>query len=371
MKRIPGPWYTQFTHYVLKWHTICGRRIYYVHDLHAKYGPIVRLSPKEISAATSDAFKQIYSVSSRFPKHEWYVAFGGHPTPGLFSMSDFAEHGRRRKIFARAFSKSQLRAQWEGIFRSITKKAAIKIKKDLDDHGKADVLKWFTFMASDISGQMMFGESWNMLDKEEKNDFIKCLEIYMQASGLAAELPLIKSIGKWIPHPFCKRAFRGWDMVIDYASRAVENSRQSSKTGSKTIFGDALAAVEKNESLSDFDIKNEAGNFTVAGTDTSAVTLSYLVFAVLSRPHLQATLEEETSTLPENFDDADVEKLPWLNATISETNRLFGAAQGAFPRLVPKGGATVEGFAIPERMTISCQSYTMHRKEDLFEDALM
>lgn len=332
---------------------------------------MVRLGPNEVSAATSDAFKQIYSVSSRFPKHEWYVRFGGHPTPGVFSMSNFADHGRRRKIFARAFSKSHLRSNWEETFRSITKKAAIKINEDLAANGTVDVLKWLTFMASDISGQMMFGESWNMLDKGEKNDFIKCLEVYMQASGLAAEIPVIKTIGRLIPHPLCVRAFRGWDMVLDYASRAVDNSRRGSQDmGGKNIFGDVVAAAEKNESLSDFDIKNEAGNFTVAGTDTTAVTTSYLVYAVLSRPDLQQTLETEVATLPEDFTDEDVEKLPWLNATISETNRLYGAAQGGLLRRVPLGGATVEGYTIPERTAISCQTYTMHRSEDLFEDAL-
>lgn len=204
----------------------------------------------------------------------------------------------------------------------------------------------------------------------KKNEFIRSLETFTQGSALAAELPILKPIGRLIPHPWFQRAFRGWDLVIEYASRAVDNSKQRIDLGAKTIFGDILALAEKNESLSEFDIKNEAGNFTVAGTDTSAVTLTYLVYAVLSRPKLQRALEAEAATLADDFTDTDVEKLVLLNATIDETNRLFAVAQGAFPRRAPVSGAVVDGYMVPHRTTISAQPYTMHRSENPFPDAL-
>ncbi|KAH9232377.1 hypothetical protein K456DRAFT_1750789 [Colletotrichum gloeosporioides 23] len=370
LKYIPGPWYSHFTHYVLKYHVVMGRRIFYVDDLHRKYGDIVRLSPGEVSVVSVDGHRKIYSVSSRCTKHEWYLKFGGHPYPGLFTMTDHQEHAQRRKMFARAFSKSQLRVQWEDNIRAIAKKAVNRIADDLKENGKADVLKWWTFMTSDISGELMFGESWDMLGKGQKNEFIRSVAIYIQSSGLTAELPLIKTVGRLIPHPWCRTVFRGWDYVLDYASRAVENSKKRTQMGERNIFGTILAGAEKGEILTEFDIKNEAGNFTVAATDTTAVTLSYLIYAVLSRPKLQAEIEAEVANLPDNFTDADVETLPLLNATISETNRLLAAAQGAFPRRAPSGGLNLEGYMIPENTTVSAQSYTMHRKENLFLNAL-
>ncbi|KAK2767171.1 cytochrome p450 monooxygenase [Colletotrichum kahawae] len=370
LKYVPGPWYSHFTHYVLKYHVVMGRRIFYVDDLHQKYGDIVRLSPGEVSVVSVDGHRKIYSVSSRCTKHEWYLKFGGHPYPGLFTMTDHQEHAQRRKMFARAFSKSQLRVQWEDTIRAIAKKAVHRIANDLKENEKADVLKWWTFMTSDISGELMFGESWDMLGKAKKNEFIRSVAIYIQSSGLTAELPLIKTVGRLIPHPWCRTAFRGWDYVLDYASRAVENSKKRTQMGERNIFGTILAGAEKGEILTEFDIKNEAGNFTVAATDTTAVTLSYLIYAVLSRPKLQDAIEAEVATLPDDFTDADVETLSLLNATISETNRLFAAAQGAFPRRAPPGGLNLEGYMIPEYTTVSAQSYTMHRKEDLFPNAL-
>lgn len=386
---MPGPWYTHFTHYVLKYHVILGRRIFYIDDLHRRYGDIVRVSPGEISVASVDGHKQIYATSSQCTKHEWYLRFGGHPSPGLFSMSNRKDHAERRRMFARAFSKSQLRSQWEEVIKGITTKAVDKIAQDLHQNGKADVFKWWTFMTSDVSGELLFGESWDMLGVgqvsdscaisasasqtltlSQKNDFIRVLDIYIEMSALAAELPLIGTIGRLIPHPWCRTAFRGWDYVIDYASRAVDNTKKRTKMGERNIFGTVLANAEKGETLTEFDIKNEAGNFTVAGTGTTAITLAYMVYAVLSQPNLQAEIEAEVSTLPEDFTDADVEGLKWLNATISETNRLFAAAPGSFPRRAPSEGLAIGGYSIPGNTTVSTQGYTMHRKEELFPDAL-
>lgn len=39
-----------------------------------------------------------------------------------------------------------------------------KIQERMDTDGSADLLKWFFFMATDIVGQLSFGESFHMLE---------------------------------------------------------------------------------------------------------------------------------------------------------------------------------------------------------------
>ena len=43
---------------------------------------------------------------------------------------------------------------------------AAKIKSDAMS-GTADILKWWTFMATDVSAHLMFGESFNMIERGE------------------------------------------------------------------------------------------------------------------------------------------------------------------------------------------------------------
>lgn len=63
-----------------------------------------------------------------------------------------------------------------------------------------------------------------------------------------------------------------------------------------------------------------------------------------------------------------MEKLPLLNAAINEMLRLYGAAPGSLPRSVPKGGARFLDHFIPEGITVSTQSYTIHRDSNIFRE---
>ncbi len=112
----------------------------------------------------------------------------------------------------------------------------------------------------------------------------------------------------------------------------------------------------------------EAKNLIVAGSDTTAITLTYLTWAVLRQPDIRKTLEDEVNALGSDFTEANLEELPFLNAVIEESLRLYGAAPGTMPRQTPPGGATFCGYYIPSNTTVSTQAFTIHRDPSLFED---
>jgi cytochrome P450 len=117
------------------------------------------------------------------------------------------------------------------------------------------------------------------------------------------------------------------------------------------------------------DLSTEAGNFILAGTDTTAYTLTCLVWSVLRHPSIYSALHEEVSDLENNFTDSALEALPLLNAVINETLRLYGPASGSLPRIVPPGGVQLGGYFIPENTTVSTQAWTLHRNEDIWPNA--
>lgn len=82
-------------------------------------------------------------------------------------MSDPREHAVRRKLFARPFSKSYLRQVYEPAVRSLVKNAVSEIVAEATRTGGADVLKWFTFMATDVSASLFFGDSFHMVERGE------------------------------------------------------------------------------------------------------------------------------------------------------------------------------------------------------------
>lgn len=171
----------------------------------------------------------------------------------------------------------------------------------------------------------------------QKDEYIRVLEWEMMGAGISTELPIIRIIGKFIPLPSFRAMFHGVELLQNYGQRAVDNSR-SRDGNSKNIFAAILDEADKeNTTLTDADVRNEAGNLIVDGSGSTAVTLTYLTWAIMSQPELQRKLEEEVAGLSDDFDDAETEKLPLLNAAIMEGLRLYTAVPGSLPRVVPKG----------------------------------
>jgi cytochrome P450 len=118
--------------------------------------------------------------------------------------------------------------------------------------------------------------------------------------------------------------------------------------------------------LTDEQVQTEAGNLIVAGSDTTGITLTYLTWAVLKQPALQAALEKEVGDTDEMLTDVELERLPILKAVIEETLRLYSAAPGTLPRLTPNSGVIFQEYHIPPGTIIGSQSYSLHRDPLLF-----
>jgi cytochrome P450 len=161
-------------------------------------------------------------------------------------------------------------------------------------------------------------------------------------------------------------------IVFDHGALAVGNMR-SANDGLSTanLFSQMLSLADGQEKtgITDIAVRTEAGNLIVAGSDTTAVTLTYLIWAVLKQPHLQAALELEIGDLSPDLASEELKNAPLLNSVIEETLRLYGAAPGALPRVVPKKGLSVCGYFIPSGIVVSTQAYTLHRDSTVFQDA--
>ena len=76
LSRLPGPFLTRITSLPLIYQEFSSNRRLYIHSLHQKYGPVVRIGPNEVSFTSLDALKEIYtSGGSGYDKTELYTLF--------------------------------------------------------------------------------------------------------------------------------------------------------------------------------------------------------------------------------------------------------------------------------------------------------
>ncbi|RMY93361.1 hypothetical protein D0862_09231 [Hortaea werneckii] len=324
---------------ILRLAVVGGRRIHYVHALHKKYGPYVRISPNEIAVNDPKGFKQIHGIGSGFTKAEWYLHLVDVDRPGVFAMTDQRAHAARRKMFARPFSKTHLREHWEGTVREKVDLALSRMQDELRTAGIVDVLKWWTLMAKDVCSTLMFGDCFHTLESGEVNEYIRTLTRTLLGQGIGAELPLVRTIGKMLPLQAAKELFRNNDYLMNHGMAAVNNMK--SQQGGKNIFTNIMVEAEKGEKLQDLDVQVEATGLLVAD------------------------LEAEVDKLPRGYQEADLEPLPLLNGVIEETLRLYGAAPGMLPRAVPPAGADIGGYFVPPGTVATTQSYSLHRDPNI------
>lgn len=176
---------------------------------------------------------------------------------------------------------------------------------------------------------------------------------------------------RYLPFEGVRKMVTADEVVFEHGAVAIQNMR-SGQGNNMNLFGQMVAASDDYEkvALTDKAVREEAGNLIVAGSDTTAVTLTYLVWAVLKDSTLQARLEEEVACLSDALDMVELENAKLLNSVIEETLRLYGAAPGALPRIVPSQGVTIAGHHLPSGTEVSTQAYTLHRDCRLFQEPL-
>ncbi|KAJ1824516.1 hypothetical protein LPJ73_009324 [Coemansia sp. RSA 2703] len=99
-------------------------------------------------------------------------------------------------------------------------------------------------------------------------------------------------------------------------------------------------------------ITAEITGFLDAGTDTTSQTLSWAIHSLMLHPQVyHKAVAEVRAKFPPNMDHtityAEAKAMPYVEACIYETLRIQAVSGVPLPRIVPKGGATFQGFFLP------------------------
>ncbi|KAF2262937.1 cytochrome protein [Lojkania enalia] len=367
---IPGPWYSQWTFIVLQYHWLRGQRALYVERLHQKYGPVVRISPNEVEFSSITAAKRIHSHRAPFPKAVFYDKIRIQSMlPNVFNSTDFDYHARHRRLLSAPISQSHLKAV-EGVVKARADLAVQRIREEMKTRGAADVLKWWQFMATDVIGELTFGDSFRMLEQGRVNQYIKDLNMVGMFASLRTTFPTTVKFASYLPIPIFRNHNATMDRLRSYTRESLQRYRSLVAADpwnpKPTLFTNLFRAGE--EGLSQDEIETDAQAYIVAGSDTTSQTMTYLTWAVCRDSAIKQRLVEEVASLPDDYIDDHLMKLHYLNQVIEETLRLYAAAPSGLPREVPKGGCEIDGYWMPGGLTVATQAYSMHRNPAIYID---
>ena len=128
---------------------LSGYRTSVLHRWHQKYGPVLRVGPKELSFAGSETVKEIYGQQTNFLKAPVYEKMSLEPL-GIFSMRSKTEHSKRRRLLSHPFAQSSI-LDAEVLIRAHVQRLVECVKEEI--HHPVDIMELFRLVAFDIVGK--------------------------------------------------------------------------------------------------------------------------------------------------------------------------------------------------------------------------
>lgn len=133
-------------------------------------GPVVVIGPSEVDITDVQAAKVIHSIKNIYPKGPFYKSLTAPGTQSIFNTRDIAFHRRHRRLLQGPFSETNLKIFHPTVEQRVDLTIQ-RMKEETANRGAADVFKWWLFMATDVIGELTFGESFRMLELGEVSNF--------------------------------------------------------------------------------------------------------------------------------------------------------------------------------------------------------
>lgn len=355
LKDVPGPFITRFTKIPLLYQTINLNRTRYIHEQHRKYGPLVRLSPKEISLNHPPSVGPIYN----FEKTHFYNAFEAYGAKNMFSTPDRARHSVRRKLLGGEYTRAYVsRPDNLAVIYDRVRQMMDKIS----ELNPVDVFYLFNYMAQDVISGFFFGSlNGSHLLQGQDTEVFDAWHMRRQPFHWFAELP---NLTKFLYSSGIANLLPGWKNAAK-GEQIINNITQKWMDQCDPKEAHLLTKLMKSD-LSREQISAEVMDHMGAGHETTGTTLTYMIDHLSKNPEQQSNLRNELRGV--GLDDfAAIDKLPYLHGVVLETLRLYSSIPASEPRVVPSGGVTLLNRFIPASTVISAQPYSMHRQEEYFE----
>ncbi len=144
----------------------------------------------------------------------------------------------------------------------------------------------------------------------------------------------------------------------------IADRRASGRRGGDIMSLLMEAEHDDGRPMSDDELRDELVTLLATGHETTATSLAWVVYWVLSHPEVHRRLRDELAGLPADAAPEQVAALPYLEAVVCEALRIHPVV----PVVARQLQAPVElgGYELPAGVTVAPVIYLLHQREDLY-----
>lgn len=372
LRSVPGPWINSISEIPATIALVTGNQHVYYRWLHEKYGPVVRVSPNELSFVSVQAREEIYGLRKgglNMEKSPIFLGAVGHVDGQTgVSLALNEDHSRQRRALGYLFTNTAL-IQHESLIRIHIHKLVAVLKEMAHRKESVDFSSWYTYVAFDVMGELCFAEPFGCLDQASVTEWSTSVINVFIAAAWTQGIRRLSGVGTFLESLLIKLLVPA--KAVEWRKTHLENSRQ--KTLARLSSGDRdhpdflcqiMMKNEMKKSLSQTEIVLNMALFISAGTDTTATALTGWTYYICTHPAVYKRLVNEVRVAFHSTDDIkweNVKNLRYLEATLNEAIRLFPPSAASQQRIVPAGGATIDGYFVPAGKTVAVSPWAATR----------
>ncbi|PBL04613.1 PAH-inducible cytochrome P450 monooxygenase PC-PAH 1 [Armillaria gallica] len=264
---------------------------------------------------------------------------------------DGSVHQRQRKILGPAFATSQLRLFLK-VFQTSALKLIEKTNEDVGEGKEVNVLQWTRKLSLDIIGITSFRYKFDSINDGQTELMVALDNI---GSGEAQMWPKkwellfialwrilpewVLFLLEWLPSRAAMPLKRFRDvatkvsrLIFEKQLIEVANDPNPSEKDIVNVLVMSHLANDAKKKMSDPEIDSQLAAFILAGRNTTAGVLAWLLYDLSRHPEIQTKVREEISTAKSNAPRAltwdDYDAMVWLNAVIKEVLRYHPLVYG-------------------------------------------
>lgn len=383
LKHIPGPLSSRASGLPIAFRMRIGTIIPWIRAQHEKYGDAVRVAPNEISFISAEtAWPDIYGFRTGKYKntgpylkdHTWFPK-QPNQVASIITAGEEA-HSRIRRNVSHAFSDKALRSQ-EPLIQSYVDLLIQRLDEHANQGKTVDIMRWYNFSTFDIITDLAFGVPLNCLRDSNDHTWISLVHSFIKASGILstrARFPILALYDKLSALLSTKPSTVAARIKFFHLARAQVGARldKGLDPNRNDFFNFILKNQDKEtQQLSRGEMDSTATTLLLAGSETTATTLSGATFLLLRNPAAYAKLVREVRTRFIKASDITVEAvngLEYMIACLQESLRVYPPVPTGLPRVVPAGGDYISGYYVAAGASVYVSQHATHHSSRNFRD---